>query len=425
MGLNEVVSAERVHIGFFGMRNAGKSSVVNAVTGQDLSVVSEIKGTTTDPVKKSMELLPIGPVVIIDTPGLDDEGMLGELRVKKAREILNSTDIAVLIVDAVKGLSKEDTELTELFKEREIPYLVVYNKADLLKAGVAAPNAGKTIEDANQTEAAGLTEAERENKNRTLYVSALTGEGIHELKEALGDFARANKKEEKFIVVDLLNPGDLVVLVIPCDESAPKGRLILPQQQVMRELLDHHYAFVSCQDTELKETLCKLKEPPKLIITDSQAFEKVSKDTPGEIMLTSFSILMARYKGGLKQQINGAKKLSGLQDGDTVLISEGCTHHRQCKDIGTVKMPGWMEGFTGKKLNYRFTSGGEFPEDLSDIALVVHCGGCMLNEAQMKSRVQRCVKAGVPIVNYGMAIACMHGILERSLEILKKNGELS
>ena len=425
MGLNEVVSAERVHIGFFGMRNAGKSSVVNAVTGQDLSVVSEIKGTTTDPVKKAMELLPIGPVVIIDTPGLDDEGMLGELRVKKAREILNSTDIAVLIVDAVKGLSKEDTELTELFKEREIPYLVVYNKADLLKAGVAAPNAGKTIEDANQTEAAGLTEAERENKNRTLYVSALTGEGIHELKEALGDFARANKKEEKFIVVDLLNPGDLVVLVIPCDESAPKGRLILPQQQVMRELLDHHYAFVSCQDTELKETLCKLKEPPKLIITDSQAFEKVSKDTPGEIMLTSFSILMARYKGGLKQQINGAKKLSGLQDGDTVLISEGCTHHRQCKDIGTVKMPGWMEGFTGKKLNYRFTSGGEFPEDLSDIALVVHCGGCMLNEAQMKSRVQRCVKAGVPIVNYGMAIACMHGILERSLEILKKNGELS
>ena len=418
MGLNEVVSAERVHIGFFGMRNAGKSSVVNAVTGQDLSVVSEIKGTTTDPVKKSMELLPIGPVVIIDTPGLDDEGMLGELRVKKAREILNSTDIAVLIVDAVKGLSKEDTELTELFKEREIPYLVVYNKADLLKAGVAAPNAGKTIEDANQTEAAGLTEAERENKNRTLYVSALTGEGIHELKEALGDFARANKKEEKFIVVDLLNPGDLVVLVIPCDESAPKGRLILPQQQVMRELLDRHYSFMSCQDTELKDVLCKLKEAPKLIITDSQAFEKVSKDTPENIMLTSFSILMARYKGGLKQQINGAKALSNLQDGDTVLISEGCTHHRQCKDIGTVKMPGWIEGFTGKKLNYRFTSGGEFPDDLSDIALVVHCGGCMLNEAQMKSRVQRCVKAGVPIVNYGVAIACMHGILKRSLEVI-------
>jgi len=415
MGLNDVVSAERVHIGFFGMRNAGKSSVVNAVTGQDLSVVSEVKGTTTDPVKKAMELLPIGPVVIIDTPGLDDEGTLGELRVKKAREILNSTDIAVLIVDVTKGMSREDTELTELFKEREIPYLVVYNKADLT-GGIEA---SKTDNSANNTGKTPTTE------NRSIYVSAHTGEGIYELKEALGDFARANKKEEKFIVVDLLNPGDLVVLVIPCDESAPKGRLILPQQQVMRELLDHHYAFVSCQDTELKETLCKLKEPPKLIITDSQGFEKVSKDTPGEIMLTSFSILMARYKGGLKQQINGAKKLSGLQDGDTVLISEGCTHHRQCKDIGTVKMPGWMEGFTGKKLNYRFTSGGEFPEDLSDIALVVHCGGCMLNEAQMKSRVQRCVKAGVPIVNYGMAIACMHGILERSLEILKKNGELS
>ena len=437
MGLNDVVSAERVHIGFFGMRNAGKSSVVNAVTGQDLSVVSEVKGTTTDPVKKAMELLPIGPVVIIDTPGLDDEGTLGELRVKKAREILNSTDIAVLIVDVTKGMSREDTELTELFKEREIPYLVVYNKADLT-GGIEASKAvegtaggleetsteidkpaEKTDNSANNTGKTPTTE------NRCIYVSAHTGEGIYELKEALGDFARANKKEEKFIVVDLLNPGDLVVLVIPCDESAPKGRLILPQQQVMRELLDHHYAFVSCQDTELKETLCKLKEPPKLIITDSQAFEKVSKDTPGEIMLTSFSILMARYKGGLKQQINGAKKLSGLQDGDTVLISEGCTHHRQCKDIGTVKMPGWMEGFTGKKLNYRFTSGGEFPEDLSDIALVVHCGGCMLNEAQMKSRVQRCVKAGVPIVNYGMAIACMHGILERSLEILKKNGELS
>ena len=399
MGLNDVVSAERVHIGFFGMRNAGKSSVVNAVTGQDLSVVSEIKGTTTDPVKKSMELLPIGPVVIIDTPGLDDEGTLGELRVKKAREILNSTDIAVLIVDATKGMSTEDTELTELFKEREIPYLVVYNKADLVEGSVVA-------------------EADTKKTNRTLYVSALTGEGIFELKEALGDFARANKKEEKFIIVDLLKPGDTVVLVIPCDESAPKGRLILPQQQVMRELLDHHYSFMSCQDTELKETLCKLKENPAVIITDSQAFEKVSKDTPEEIMLTSFSILMARYKGGLQQQINGANALSNLKDGDTVLISEGCTHHRQCKDIGTVKMPGWIEGYTGKKLNYRFTSGGEFPEDLSGISLVVHCGGCMLNEAQMKSRVQRCVKAGVPIVNYGVAIACMHGILKRSLEII-------
>ncbi|MBR3040444.1 MAG: [Lachnospiraceae bacterium] len=414
MGLNEVVSAERVHIGFFGMRNAGKSSVVNAVTGQDLSVVSEVKGTTTDPVKKAMELLPIGPVVIIDTPGLDDEGTLGELRVKKAREILNQTDIAVLIVDVTKGLSEEDSELVELFKERKTPYLVVYNKSDLQEKSTT------DVAEKGESENASV-EADANTKN--IYVSALTGEGIYELKEALGDFARANKKEEKFVVVDLLKEGDLVVLVIPVDESAPKGRLILPQQLVMRELLDHHYAFVSCQDTDLKETLCKLKDKPALVITDSQAFEKVSKDTPNDIMLTSFSILMARYKGGLKTQINGAKKLSSLQEGDTVLISEGCTHHRQCKDIGTVKMPGWIEGFTGKKLNYRFTSGGEFPEDLSGISLVVHCGGCMLNEAQMKSRVQRAVKQGIPIVNYGIAIACMHGILDRSLEIIPQEKE--
>ena len=409
MGLNEVISADRVHIAFFGMRNAGKSSVVNAVTGQDLSVVSDIKGTTTDPVKKSMELLPIGPVVIIDTPGLDDEGALGELRVKKAREVLNQTDIAVLIVDGTKGLSEEDRELVKLFEEREIPHLTVYNKSDLTEVST----------DRKQEDKAPVTGSEEAEK--TLRISALTGEGIYELKEALGDFARKNKKEEKYIVKDLLKEGDLVVLVIPVDESAPKGRLILPQQQVMRELLDYHHSFVTCQDTELKDTLAKLKEKPALVITDSQAFEKVSKDTPEDILLTSFSILMARYKGGLKIQIQGAKKLSSLQDGDTVLISEGCTHHRQCKDIGTVKMPGWIEGYTGKKLNYRFTSGGEFPDDLSGISLIVHCGGCMLNEAQMKSRVQSAVKAGVPIVNYGVAIACMHGILSRSLEAVAPN----
>ena len=411
MSLNDVVSADRVHIGFFGMRNAGKSSVVNAVTGQSLSVVSEIKGTTTDPVKKSMELLPIGPVVIIDTPGLDDEGTLGELRVKKAREILNQTDIAVLIVDVTKGMSKEDEELTVLFAERQIPYLIVYNKADL---------ADKSAEQKSEDQKTDNLSAQ----GKRIHVAALTGEGIYELKEVLGDFARVNKKEEKFVVVDLLKPGDLVVLVIPVDESAPKGRLILPQQLVMRELLDHHYAFVSCQDTDLKETLCKLSEKPALIITDSQAFEKVSKDTPEGIMLTSFSILMARFKGGLQTQIDGAKKLSSLQDGDTVLISEGCTHHRQCKDIGTVKMPGWIEKFTGKKLNYRFTSGGEFPDDFTDVALVVHCGGCMLNENQMKARVKTAVQAGVPIVNYGIAIACMHGILNRSLEVIEANSKI-
>ena len=425
MSLNDVVSADRVHIGFFGMRNAGKSSVVNAITGQNLSVVSEIKGTTTDPVKKSMELLPIGPVVIIDTPGLDDEGTLGELRVKKAKEILNQTDIAVLIVDVTKGMSKEDEELTVLFKERQIPYLIVYNKADLTDKSAELPAEMKSAEQTSENQK--TTDQKTDNlsaQGKRICVSALTGEGIYELKEALGDFARANKKEEKYVVVDLLKPGDLVVLVIPVDESAPKGRLILPQQLVMRELLDHHYAFVSCQDTDLKDTLCKLSEKPALIITDSQAFEKVSKDTPKDIMLTSFSILMARFKGGLQTQIDGAKKLSSLQDGDTVLISEGCTHHRQCKDIGTVKMPGWIESFTGKKLNYRFTSGGEFPDDLTDIALVVHCGGCMLNENQMKSRVKTAVQAGVPIVNYGIAIACMHGILDRSLEVIEASKQI-
>ena len=390
MGLNDVVSADRVHIGFFGMRNAGKSSMVNAITGQDLSVVSDVKGTTTDPVKKTMELLPIGPVVIIDTPGYDDEGELGTLRVKKAKEILRQVDIAVLVVDATVGMKKEDRELEAIFKEKEVPYLTVFNKADL--TGNSATNPAK------------------------FYVSALTGDGIHELKERIGAFAKENKKEDRFLIVDLLEKDDLVVLVVPVDESAPKGRLILPQQLMMRELLDYHFAFVTCQDTELKETLCKLNQKPKLIITDSQAFESVSKDTPDDIMLTSFSILMARFKGGLKQQILGAKKLSMLKDADTVLISEGCTHHRQCKDIGTVKMPGWIEEFSKAKPQYRFTSGGEFPDDLNGIDLIVHCGGCMLNENQMKSRVQSAVKAGVPIVNYGIAIAAMHGILERALK---------
>lgn len=400
MSLNDVVSADRVHIGFFGMRNAGKSSVVNAVTGQSLSVVSDVKGTTTDPVKKSMELLPIGPVVIIDTPGYDDEGALGELRVQKTKEVLNQTDIALLIVDGSVGLSAQDKELLGIFKERNVPYLIVWNKSDL----------SDSMTDVGQIEDA----------DKVMKASALTKDGIYELKERIGAFAKENKKEERFLVVDLLEKGDFVVLVVPVDESAPKGRLILPQQQVMRELLDHHYAFVTCQDTDLSETLCKLNMKPKLIITDSQAFERVARDTPEDVMLTSFSILMARYKGGLKQQIRGARKLASLKDGDTVLISEGCTHHRQCKDIGTVKMPGWIENYSKAKPNYRFTSGGDFPDDLNGIDLIVHCGGCMLNENQMKTRVQSAVKAGVPIVNYGIAIAAMHGILERSLAPLKE-----
>lgn len=393
MSLNETVSAERVHIGFFGMRNAGKSSLVNAVTGQALSVVSDVKGTTTDPVKKAMELLPLGPVLIIDTPGLDDEGDLGEQRVKKAQQMLAQTDIAVLVVDATAGLSAElsaeDRALIGLFGERKLPYLIAYNKADLLPERAALPA-------------------------DSLYVSAATGEGVHELKERLGGFAKGLENPKK-LVSDLLSPGETAVLVIPVDEAAPKGRLILPQQQVMRDLLDAHCVFTACQDTELRETLASLAKPPKLVITDSQAFGRVSKDVPEEILLTSFSILFARYKGDLPLLIRGAAQLSRLREGDRVLISEGCTHHRQCSDIGTVKLPGWLETYSGVKPVYTFTSGGEFPEDLSPFALIIHCGGCMLNGKEMEHRLRRAADAGVPIVNYGVAIAQMHGILERSL----------
>lgn len=389
MGLNDTVSAERLHIGFFGMRNAGKSSVVNAVTGQDLAVVSDVKGTTTDPVKKAMELLPLGPVVIIDTPGLDDEGDLGELRVKKAKQVLAQTDIAVLVVDAVKGLAPMDRELIALFQEKRLPYIVAYNKVDLLEEQAAL-------------------------KDNEIYISAVTKEKITQLKEKIGAFAKG-LENTRHIVADLLAPGDLVVLVIPIDESAPKGRLILPQQQTMREVLDAHGSFAACQHTELKETLAALAVKPKLVITDSQAFTAVSKDTPDDVMLTSFSILFARYKGDLKTLVQGAAQLSKLTPGDRVLISEGCTHHRQCNDIGTVKMPGWIEAFSGVKPEFSFTSGTEFPDDLSDYALIVHCGGCMLNEKEMKHRIAKAAAAGVPIVNYGIAIAQMHGILERSL----------
>ena len=390
MSLNDVVSAERLHIGFFGMRNAGKSSLVNAVTGQQLAVVSDVKGTTTDPVKKAMELLPLGPVVIIDTPGLDDEGELGSLRVKKAKQELAHTDIAVLVVDGTQGLSAMDEDLVKSFRERKIPYVIVHNKADLISH-------------------------RRELGKDSRYASSLTGEGIHELKETLGKFAQ-QKKNPKVLVSDLLVPGDLVVLVVPIDESAPKGRLILPQQLTIRDILDYNAIAVTCQDTELKATLEKLAVKPRLVITDSQAFERVSKDVPEDIPLTSFSILMARYKGDLKALAQGAAALSSLKDGDRVLISEGCTHHRQCMDIGTVKMPGWIESFSGAKLTYDFTSGGEFPEDLSQYALVVHCGGCMLNEAEMKHRMEKAAASGTPIVNYGIAIAHMHGILKRSLQ---------
>ena len=391
MSLNDMVSAERLHISFFGMRNAGKSSLVNAVTGQQLAVVSEVKGTTTDPVKKAMELLPLGPVVIIDTPGLDDEGELGRLRVQKAMQVLSSTDIAVLVVDAAIGLRELDRSLVACFRERKIPYITVYNKADLV--------------------------CERQPlEKHEIYASAVTGENIYALKEKLGTFAK-QLQNPKHMVADLLSEGDVVVLVTPIDESAPKGRLILPQQMAVREVLDAHAVAVTCQDTELPRTLESLAVRPKMVITDSQAFERVSADTPLDIPLTSFSILMARYKGDLPTLAAGASALSHLKDGDKVLISEGCTHHRQCNDIGTVKMPAWIERFCKAKPEFTFTSGGEFPEDLSPYSLIVHCGGCMLTETAMKHRIETAISAGVPIVNYGIAIAQMHGILKRSVQM--------
>ncbi len=390
MSLNQTVSAERVHIGFFGLRNAGKSSLVNAVTGQKLSLISEIKGTTTDPVKKAMELLPMGPVVIIDTPGIDDVGVLGEQRAARAREILRQTDVAILVVDSEKGLSQPDQELLALFREKELPYLIAFNKADLLPA---LPAAGE----------------------HEIYVSAEQNRNIDALKEKIAALAKSAESDKK-ILADLVGRHDTVVLVIPIDSSAPKDRLILPQQQTIRELLDIGATVVAARETELKETLDKLKHPPKLVITDSQAFGAVSKIVPKEVLLTSFSILFARYKGNLSTAVKGAAQLDRLRDGDKILISEGCTHHRQCKDIGTVKLPGWIEGYTGKKVSFSFTSGTEFPDAPTEYALVVHCGGCMLNEKEMKSRLARCNESGVPVTNYGIAIAQMHGILRRSVE---------
>ncbi len=390
MSLHETPSGDRVHIAFFGRRNAGKSSLVNRITGQALSVVSDVKGTTTDPVRKAMELLPLGPVVIIDTPGFDDEGELGQLRVEKTREILAKTDIAVLVTDAVLGTDGCEETLTAILREKKLPYIIAHNKADLLEA-VPAP------------------------KDNELYVSAATGAGVEELKNLLGKCAKS-KENPKRLVADLLIPGKPVVLVTPIDESAPKGRLILPQQQTIRDILDAHGSLLICQPEELPATLAMLKEPPQLVITDSQAFGRVAKATPREIPMTSFSILFARYKGDLTTLVKGAAALSRLKPGDKVLISEGCSHHRQCGDIGTVKLPGWLEKSIGGKPDYRFTSGGEFPWDLSDYKVVIHCGGCMLNEAEMQDRMRRAAEAGVPMVNYGVAIAALHGILRRSLE---------
>ena len=375
--------ANRIHISFFGCTNAGKSSLVNAITNQDLSIVSEIKGTTTDPVSKTMELLPLGPVVIIDTPGFDDESSLGKKRIEKTNKILSKTDIAILVIDINIGLSDKDKELIELFENRNIKYLVVYNKADL----------GKIPEN-------------------EICVSAKTGFNIELLKEKIGQISL--DKKEKFIIKDKIDSKETVILVIPIDESAPKGRIILPQQNVLRELLDNHNSIICCQVDELKDNL---KYKPKLVITDSQAFNKVSKIVPDDILLTSFSILFANYKGKLSSLIESAKTLKDLKDKDKILISEGCTHHRQCNDIGTVKIPNWIKEYCKKDLTFEFTQGGDFPNDLTKYSLIVHCGGCMLNEKEMQFRINEAKKQGVKIVNYGILIAFINGILERAVKI--------
>lgn len=391
MSFNTSPSAERLHISFFGMRNAGKSSLVNAVTGQSLSVVSDIKGTTTDPVKKAMELLPFGPVVITDTPGFDDEGDLGLLRVKKTKEVLDKTDVAVLVVDAVVGLSEKDKELINYFENKNVPYIISFNKSDIL-------------------------EKIPPDKNNNIFVSAATGYNINYLKDILAQISKKEKKQ-KPLVDDLITEGDLVVLVTPIDDSAPKGRIILPQQLTLRNILDNNCTAIVCKETELESTMKLLKAEPKLVITDSQVFGFVSRILPKDIPLTSFSIIFARYKGELSVLVKGAAALKNINDGAKILISEGCTHHRQCNDIGTVKMPDWIRNYTQKEVIFEFTSGGEFPENPQKYDLVVHCGGCMLGEKEMQSRIDRCVTSGVPIVNYGVAIALMHGILERSLEV--------
>ena len=390
MSLNDTPSANRIHIGFFGCRNAGKSSVVNAITGQELAVVSDVLGTTTDPVQKAMELLPLGPVMIIDTPGFDDVGELGEKRIQKTKQILNRTDIAVLVVDAKKGFTATDKQLLALIQEKELPYLIIYNKSDLL-------------------------EKIPKEEEHSIYISALEKIGIQECKEKLAHQISTEDMTLQ-IVGDLLNPGDLAVLVIPIDSAAPKGRLILPQQQVIRDILEAGAAAVTVRNTELAQTLQNLEGKVRMVITDSQAFEEVSAIVPKEIPLTSFSILMARFKGYLETAVKGIQAVDSLKDGDRVLISEGCTHHRQCEDIGTVKLPNWLLKYTGKDLKFEWSSGREFKEDLSPYAMVIHCGGCMLNEREVKYRMKCAVDQGIPFTNYGIAIAYMKGILQRSIE---------
>lgn len=390
MGLNNTPSSERVHIGIFGKRNAGKSSIINAITAQSTAIVSDVKGTTTDPVYKAMELLPLGPVMIIDTPGLDDEGELGQLRIRRSYQVLNKTDIAILVIDGSTGKTKEDTALIERVRQKNIPYIVVMNKLDL--CGTSGKVSGNEI-----------------------WVSTVTGENIEQLKELIARQVITEDSKLR-IVGDLINPSDFVVLVVPIDKAAPKGRLILPQQQTIRDILEADAAAIVVKEYELKDTLESLGKKPKLVITDSQVFAKVSADTPKDILLTSFSILFARYKGDLETAVKGVKAIERLKDGDAVLIAEGCTHHRQCDDIGTVKIPRWITQHTGKQLNFVFNSGTEFEEDLTRYSLIVHCGGCMLNEREMKYRIKCALDAGIPITNYGILMAYMQGILKRSVE---------
>ena len=398
MGMNQTPASERVHISFFGKRNAGKSSVINAVTGQDLAIVSSVMGTTTDPVYKTMELLPLGPVMVIDTPGIDDEGELGALRVHKSYQVLNKTDIAILVIDSTAGKGEEELELIHRFHKKGIPYLIVYNKIDLLST--------EKIKDLAMSVRAG-----------EVLVSASDGMNIQELKEKIASL-KPEDTHKYPLIQDLIEPLDLVILVVPIDKAAPKGRLILPQQQTIRDILERGALSLVVRDTELKSTLDHFLAQgvcPKLVVTDSQAFARVSKAVPENITLTSFSILFSRYKGELETQLKGIAALSSIEDGDRILIAEGCTHHRQCGDIGTCKMPEWIRNYTGKKPVFEFTSGTEFPDDVSSYKIVVHCGGCMLNEREMKYRIACCQDQGVPITNYGILIAQVTGILKRSL----------
>lgn len=392
MSMNTAPNAERVHIGIFGKRNAGKSSLINALTGQDLAIVSDVAGTTTDPVSKAMELLPLGPVVMIDTPGLDDVGDLGAQRIRKAMQVLNKCDLAVVVVDASEGITDAHQELLARLEAKKIPHILAMNKCDLIDAVPAD------------------TAAQR-------YVSAATGAGIYALKEAIAHLVPTEGNGRR-IIADLLQPNDFVVLVVPIDSAAPKGRLILPQQQTIRDILEAGANAIVCRDTELKATLEKLGQPPRMVVTDSQAFKRVSADTPKDVPLTSFSILFARYKGRLDSAVHGVTALDQLKDGDTVLIAEGCTHHRQCDDIGTVKLPKWIETYTGKLLHFAFTSGGSFPDDLSPYQLIVHCGGCMLNEREMKYRIAHAQDEGIPMTNYGILISYVNGILSRVVQPL-------